>query len=134
MLQELLATVFATIIAIGLGISLFAGSTRDKLTIGVVTTMIVTGITASAITWTYLQDNSPAKLVVRNILTYTFLATVFSKLITRWVNAVTNIPEKELQKIGIEYIRKKVGIGNENVNDYESVTRGDDTPDDSMVE
>lgn len=119
---EALSVALSMILAIALGISLFAGNQTEKLTIKSIITMVVTGVASGIITWTYLTEGETTKVVVRNILLYTFSATVFSKLIGRVINSFTNIPEKEIQKLGLDYLRKRAGLSESEIDNYESET------------
>lgn len=108
--QELISVILSTLLAIALGISIFAGNSKDKLTWKQVILMVIVGMTAGVVSWTYLKEGLDTKTIVRNILCYTFLATVFTKLIGRVINAITNIPEADIQHIVIDFARKKAGL------------------------
>lgn len=117
---EFVSVSLAMLLAIALGVALFAGNQTEKLTLKSVLTMVVTGVVAGVMTWTYLKDEESTKVVVRNILIYTFGATVFAKLIGRIINSLTTIPQKHIQKIGIDFIRKKAGLDASEKEDFET--------------
>lgn len=126
--QEIISVLLSTILAIALGIAVFAGNSKDKLTWKQILTMVIVGIGAGAISWTYLKDGLDTKLIVRSILIYTFLATVLTKLIGRIINAVTNIPEKQIQNIVVDLARKRMGL-NENTNDHDTESNSETNSD-----
>lgn len=129
---EIISVTLSMLLAIALGISLFAGNQSERLTTKSIITMVVTGVVAGVITWTYLTEGETTKIVVRNILMYTFGATVFSKLIGRVINSFTSIPEKEIQKFGLDYLRKKVGLSESEMENYESEESIEAAPDSEL--
>lgn len=130
--QEIISVLLSTLLAIALGIAVFAGNTKDKLTWKQILTMVIVGIAAGAISWTYLKDGLDTKLIVRSILIYTFLATILTKLIGRILNAVTNISEKRIQSIVIDLARKKIGLNQEQNDHTSNETQKDSDEDDSL--
>jgi len=113
MLQEIVIVSFSMIVAILLGISIFAGNSTDKLTVRMVFLMVATGLAAGVVTWTYVAEGETTKIIVRMVLSITFLSTVLSKLIGRIINSLTSIPQAKIQKIALDYMRKKMNLEGE---------------------
>lgn len=127
MTQEIIAVVLSIILATGVGVAVFIGNQKKRLTWGAIAIMIAIGITAGVLSWTYIKDDEAPKIIVRNIILWSFTATVLSKLIGRVINAVTNIPEKEIQKIAIDYARKRAGLRRNEREENTDYFDGDDT-------
>jgi len=114
MFNEIAIVALSSAIAILLAISIFAGNSKDKLTFKIALIMICTGVTASILSWSYLKDETPIKLIVRSVISITFVSTVLSKLIGRIITAAVSIPKERLQKLMIDYTRKKMGLPEDN--------------------
>jgi len=110
MYNEIAVVSFSSIVAILLSISIFIGNDKDKFTLKTALLMLSVGAASSIICWSYLQDSSPIKIIVRSVLTVTFLATTLSKLISRIIIAATSISKDRLQQLMVDYTRKKFGL------------------------
>lgn len=113
MLREIVIVSFSMLVAVLLGISIFAGNSTDKLTTRMVFLMVATGLAAGVITWTFVAEGETTKIIVRMVLSITFFSTVLSKLIGRIINSLTSIPQAKIQKIAIDFMRKKMSLENE---------------------
>jgi len=115
MYNEIAVVAGSMVVAISLAVSIFAGNTKEKLTLRMVFLMISVGTLAGLITWSYILENAPVKLIVRSVLSITFTATVLSKLIGRIITAATSISRDRIQSIIVDYTRQKMGVDKEDL-------------------
>lgn len=110
MFNEIAVVAFSSAIAILLSLSIFIGNDKDKLTIKTTLLMVSVGLCTSILCWSYLAAQTPTKIIVRSVLSLTFLATTLSKLISRIILAATSISKNRLQQLMVDYTRKKFGL------------------------
>ena len=111
--REIIAIGIITVLGIGGGIGIFAGSQKESLKKREVFSMIAVGIIASVFSWTRIEENVELKKLVSIVLSITLISTILTKLIFNIIRAIINIPQEKLQKILIDLARKKVGLEKE---------------------
>lgn len=131
LIKEIIIVTIIAILGIVSGIVLFIGSQKNKLKKIEVFSMIIVGLVSAVFSWTFLENGIDTKEIVQNVLGITLSATVLTKLIINVINAAINIPEKKIQKILIDWARKKVGLNEEDktTNDYYDETVDDNVSD-----
>ncbi len=112
-MREIVIVAFSSLVAILLSISIFAGNTKDKLSFKQIFLMVSVGCTTTLLCWTFLEDAAPTKIIVRSILSLTFLATVLSKLIGNVITALTTISRERLQQLALDFTRSKMNLPKE---------------------
>lgn len=131
-IREIIAIGIITVLGIGGGIGIFAGSQKSELKKREIFSMIAVGLIASVFSWTRVEENLELKKLVSVVLSIILIFTILTKLIFNIINAIINIPQEKLQKILIDLARKKVGLekDEENTNEIEEdFNNNSDSPD-----